>query len=410
LEGGRYLTIQIHEERSSIALNRQNQYLRIETIGRKTGKPHYVLLRFITVGDKIMVFPQNQGKQDWVSNLRVNSKAKLYTRTAIFSCTAKIQRINGTSDPVLPLFTRKYGLEVVRDRYWGQRTYVELDCTKVEAGNLVDIVYDDIEAAFDGVAEHYDRHILGNPINTWLRNISIGTLQQLFRPGSTVLEIGCGTGTETLKLARHGITVVACDISGKMLEVLERKAKLEGLDDRVFTLHCRASGLKKGVSSLGFDKFDGAYSTYGAINTEPRLNDLFRDLHDLLKDDGILVLGVWNKYCLYEILGYLSRGRPGLAFARLRNPVPIGKSRFCLTSNAYSISSLGKYAGSFFKLKSILGVVIILPPSNLTRYLPKGRWLSFFARLDLRLGRTFPFNRLGDHFLAVYTARGGIQN
>ncbi len=391
-------------------MNRQSQYIRIETIGRKSGKPHQVLLRFITIRDKILVFPQNQGKQDWVSNLRANPMVKLYTESGIFAGNIKVRTISSKNDPILQAFTRKYGREVVAQRYWGQETYVELDCMETESGALDDIVYDDLQAAFDGVAEHYDQHILGNPINTWLRNVSVGTLQQLFKPGSTVLEIGCGTGTETLKLAKHGVTVLACDISGKMLEILARKAKLEGLNNRVFTLHCRADGLRKGIHSLGFDKFDGAYSTYGAINTEPRLGELFRDLHDLLKEDGILVLGVWNKYCLYETLGYLLRGRPGLAFARLRNPVPIGKSRFCVASNAYSIASLGKYAASYFRLKSILGVVIILPPSNLTRYLPKGRWLTFFKRLDLHLGRTFPFNRLGDHFLAVYTSKGGIRN
>ena len=390
-------------------MNRQTQYLRIETIGRRTGKPHHVLLRFIAIGDKILVFPQNHGKQDWVSNLRANPKVKLYTESGIFTSNAKARRISGANDPILQVFTRKYGRDIVSQRYWGQETYVEIDCMKAEESMLDEIVYDDLQAAFDGVAEHYDQHILGNPINTWLRSVSVGTLQQLFKPGSTVLEIGCGTGTETLKLARNGVKVLACDISGKMLEVLARKAKEEGLDSRVFTLHCRAAGLKKGIRSLGFDKFDGAYSTYGAINTEPRLDDLFRDLHDLLKEDGVLVLGVWNKYCLYETLGYLLRGRPGLAFARLRNPVPIGKSRFCVASNAYSIASLGKHSASYFKLRSVLGVVIILPPSNLIRYLPKGRWLTFFKMLDLHLGRAFPFNRLGDHFLAVYSARRGIQ-
>lgn len=364
-----------------------------------------MLVRFITFDERILVFSQNQGRQDWVSNLRADPRVRAYSETGIFACNAKIKRINTTTDPVLLAFTRKYGGEVVRSRYWGQRTYVELDCVEAEVGNLQDIVYDDIRAAFDGVAEHYDQHILGNPINTWLRNVSVRTLEQFFGPGDTVLEIGCGTGTETLRLARQGVRVLASDISGKMLEVLERKAKLEGLEDRIFTLRCRADGLKSGVSSLGFGKFDGAYSTYGAINTEPRLTDLFRDLHDLLKEDGVLILGVWNKYCLYEILGYLFRGRPRLAFARFRNPVPIGKSRFCLASNSYSVASLGKQTGSFFKLKSILGVVVLLPPSNLIRYLPKGQWLTFLEQLDLRLGRTFPFNRLGDHFLAVYNVK-----
>jgi deazaflavin-dependent oxidoreductase (nitroreductase family) len=399
----------ISHQESFLALNPQTQYVRIETIGRKSGKPRQALLRFVTFGEKIAIFPLNAGRQDWLSNLKANPTVKLYTGRGIFSCIAQTRRIIGVNDPLLAVFTKKYGRQIIGERYRGQRTYVELQVTNVETGKLDDIIYDDLEAAFDGVAMHYDQHILGNPINTWLRNVSVSMLKRLFEPGSVVLEVGCGTGTETLSLAKHGITVLASDISGKMLEVLERKAREEGVPDRVITLHCRAGELVRKVNALGFSKIDGAYSTYGAINTEPNLDDLFRDLHGLLKEEGTLVLGVWNKYSLYEVLGYLLRGRPGLAFARLRNPVPIGRSRFCIASNAYSVASLDEHIGPFFKLRSIFGVVILLPPSNLIRYLPRGRWLTFFKKLDLQLGRVFPFNRLGDHFLAVYIARGDIR-
>ncbi len=363
------------------------------------------MLRFVTIGEKIIVLPLNAGGQDWLSNLKANPKVRLYTEKVILCGIAQLRRIADVNDPVLASFTRKYGRQVVSERYRGQLLYVELQVTKVETGELDQIIYDDLEVAFDGVARNYDQHILGNPINTWLRNVSLSMLKRLFKPGDVVLEVGCGTGTETLSLARHGITVLACDISGKMLEVLKRKAEQQGVQDRIITLHCRAGELERKINALGFEKIDGAYSTYGAINTEPRLEDLFRSLHSLVKENGILVLGVWNKYSLYEILGYLLRGRPGLAFARLRNPVPIGKSRFCVASNAYSVMSLDAHVGRFFKLRSIFGVVVLLPPSNLIRYLPKGKWLAFLKRLDLRLGRVYPFNRLGDHFLAVYVAR-----
>lgn len=379
-----------------------NEYLRLETVGRQSQRLHQVLVRFITTGENIIVFPQNLGKQDWVTNLKANPNVKVYIEKALLSADAHLKKISGIDDPILSLFTRKYGIQIVRERYWGQQTYVELKIKSVESGSLDEFIYSDLEAAFDGVAEDYDRHIFGNPINTWLRRVSVRELKQNFAPGSVVLEIGCGTGTETLSLARHGVTVLASDISGKMLKVLSRKAKQEGLQDRIITIQCRTGELKDRIHALGYDKIDGAYSTYGAINTEPRLNQLFMELHDLLREDGTLILGVWNKFCLYESFGYLLRGRPGLAFARLRNPVPIGRSRFCVKSNAYSVRSLSKRLTPSFKLEKIFGVVILLPPSNLTRYLPKGRLLGSFKNLDLHLGRTFPFNRLGDHFLAVY--------
>lgn len=403
------MAVQIHRGKSSAQLHQDSEYLRIETVGRRTGKPHQVLLRYIVAGERIVLFPQNTGDQDWVANLLANPSAKIYSNGGTFLGNATTRTISGIYDPILGIFTRKYGTQIVRQRYWGQRCYVELKVEPRHAYNLEDLNYGDIEAAFDGVAENYDRHILGNPINVWLRNISVQTLEECFTPGSIILELGCGTGTETLELAKRGVTVLACDISMKMLKVLERKAKQAGLQERIIAIHCRQPELKDRIHALGFAKIDGAYSTYGAINTEPKLDELFEDLHGLLKLEAPLVLGVWNKYCAYEIIGYLLRGKPDLAFARLRNPVPIGKSRFCMSSNSYSVSSLGKHLNSGFQLMSVVGVVILLPPSNLTRYLPKGRWLNFSKRLDYYLGKIFPFNHLGDHFLAVYKSKGEIR-
>jgi deazaflavin-dependent oxidoreductase (nitroreductase family) len=383
----------------------QGQYIRLETIGRKTGRPHQVLVRFTTAGRQIAVFPQTNSRQDWILNIKTNPAVRVHSGTNVYSGAAKVKEIVSLKDPLLSAFTRKYGPQVVKERYWGQRQYVELNLAKVGTVNLEQLIYDDLETAFDGVAENYDRHILGNPINSWLRNVSVTVLKKTFNPGDVVLEIGCGTGTETLNLARTGVTVLACDVSARMLNILNKKASQEGLTKNVITIHCRTPDLEKRVRALGYEHIDGAYSTYGAINTEPQLRNLFYSLRRLLKEDGALVLGVWNKFCLYELVGYILKGKPTLAFARLRNPVPVGKSRFCIASNAYSVSTLHDQLGQFFNLESVYGVVITLPPSNLTRYMPRGRLLGLFKGVDLRLARVFPFNRLGDHFLALYSPR-----
>ena len=265
--------------------------------------------------------------------------------------------------------------------YWGQHSYVQISLSR-SLGTLdySEIIYGDLEAAFDSVAENYDHHIFDNAINTWLRNISIGRMAALFKPGQTILEVGCGTGTETLSLARRGIKIIAADISGKMLSVLSRKARASGLSDMIVPLHCRPIELKEKMKLLGLGEVDGAYSTYGAVNTEPNLHRMMENFHSVLKPNAPLLLGVWNRFCAYEVVGYLMKANPSLSFARLRNPVPIGKSRFCVASNAFSVGALDEHMKPYFKLEDVYGVVILLPPSNLTRYLPEGRILSFLKK------------------------------
>lgn len=333
----------------------------------------------------------------------MNPHVKLFSADKTFEGHALIKEISGLKDPRLGVFTRKYGAAEVKKRYWGQTRYVEVEIlSQSKAQDYEELYYSDLEAAFDGVAEHYDEHILGNPMNVWLRNRSVYHLSRIFKAGDTVLEIGCGTGTETILLAQRGLKIIAADISSKMLEVLSKKAKEAGLAHAIVPVHTRTFALKDKLSRLGYRSVDGAYSTYGAINTEPNLRRLFRDLHSLIKPGGQLVLGVWNRYCLYELLGYSLRLNPSMAVARLRNPVPVGKSRFCITSYAYSVSSLRNYAANLFELKRVSGVEIFLPASNLTRYLPPEPLLSLVKRVDTALEPCFPWNRLGDHFLCLY--------
>ena len=379
------------------------QYVRLETVGRRSRKPHSVLVRFISLDRRIIVFPQNIGHQDWIENIKTNPHVRLFSEDRRVEGRALIKEISGLNDPILGIFTRKYGMVEVKKRYWGQHWYVEIEISSESgAEDFEELYYSDLEAAFDGVAEHYDQHILGNPMNVWLRNRSVQHLSKIFKPGDTLVEIGCGTGTETILLARHGLRILAADISSKMLEVLARKAKEAGLSEAIIPLHTRTSALKEKLKALGYSNLDGAYSTYGAINTEPRLDQLFQDLHSIIRPGGHLVLGVWNKYCLYEMVGYSLRLKPSMARARLRNPVPVGMSRFCINSYAYSVGSLKKHLTNLFKLERVFGVEIFLPASNLTRYLPPEPLLSMVKMVDMALEPLFPWNRLGDHFIAAY--------
>ena len=92
--------------------------------------------------------------------------------------------------------------------------------------------------AFDAVAAEYDRREADNPIMQLMRARSLAMLESTFLQGATLLDVGCGTGTEAIWLQQRGRTVFAVDSSSRMLEVLSRRAATADL--RITTRLLRA--------------------------------------------------------------------------------------------------------------------------------------------------------------------------
>src|SRR5438105_4397645 len=77
-----------------------------------------------------------------------------------------------------------------------------------------------IGPAYDAVAPKYDLQL--EPAG-WIRRALWRHLDRLFQPGDTVLDVGCGTGTDAIHLARNHIRVTAIDASAGMLTRLRSK-------------------------------------------------------------------------------------------------------------------------------------------------------------------------------------------
>ncbi|WP_409526366.1 class I SAM-dependent methyltransferase [Nitrincola sp. MINF-07-Sa-05] len=58
--------------------------------------------------------------------------------------------------------------------------------------------------------------------------------QQYFRPDWSVLEFGCGTGSTAIIHAPHVKHILATDVSSKMLEIAEQKARDAGVENASF--------------------------------------------------------------------------------------------------------------------------------------------------------------------------------
>src|SRR2546427_1924475 len=128
-----------------------------------------------------------------------------------------------------------------------------------------------VETGFDELSHSYDEEIGANPIGRRMREIFRRTLTHLFRPRGFVFEIGCGTGIDALWCARNGAEVVATDISGEMLEELQRKAKAEGLSDHIRCRKLAARDIGALRGEFGDEAFDGGDCHAGALNLEPEL-------------------------------------------------------------------------------------------------------------------------------------------
>ncbi|HKS59880.1 MAG TPA: class I SAM-dependent methyltransferase [Thermoplasmata archaeon] len=342
----------------------------------------------------------------WPVELLRDGRADLLLAEGPVQGAAELVSDRGERDRILGLFRAKYGPERFSRWYDTPARILRIRLGPPPSGPSGGRYYDWIGAEFDNVAEDYDRHITGNRINRLLRDRSLARLRPLFEGRKRLLEVGCGSGMETLPLLREGHEIVAFDISERMLRVVEGKARAEGLGERLTVVQGAARDLTGRLGTETSGRFDGAYSTYGAMNCESDLRPVRDGLAGVLVPGAPLLLGIYNRWCLTELVGYGMTLQFGRAFGRSRNPVPVGASRFCVDVFAYSAAEIVRLFRPSFVSERMEGVPALLPPSDLAPYAERfSRRFATLARWDAGLGVHWPFNHLGDHFLLTLRRR-----
>ena len=95
-----------------------------------------------------------------------------------------------------------------------------------------DLKTDPVALFYNGLAEKYDQEQFNTKVSlsrsTELRLFS-AQIPAIFAGANRVLELGAGTGIFTLEIARNCTEVIAADISGNMLKLLEKKARDAGI-------------------------------------------------------------------------------------------------------------------------------------------------------------------------------------
>jgi ubiquinone/menaquinone biosynthesis C-methylase UbiE len=127
-------------------------------------------------------------------------------------------------------------------------------------------------------------NIIDNPLRRRIQPPEEMPLRHRIEPGMTVLEVGPGNGTYTLAAARrigNSGKLISIDIEPKMIERLERRARVEGIAN----IEARVAD----VFELPFEDghFDAVYmiAVIGEIPTPERA---MREFHRVLSASGTL--------------------------------------------------------------------------------------------------------------------------
>ena len=361
-----------------------------------------VRLSFAARDGKIFLISSGNNSR-WPAEILRNGYASLTIDGRKIRGRTTLLSDENSKSAVLSLFAYKYGEDYVKHYYSMSSRFVRIDRdSQVGEPDPKEEYYRWLGEEFDSVADHYDDHIMGNPVNRILRERSLGLFSEYFPRSGRILEIGCGSGTETMEILKRGYSVTAVDISQNMLDIVKEKARSIGLMDMLRTYRLRASEIGKIINDTGEESFDVCYSTYGALNCEPFIREMSGPLHKLISGNGYFIAGVYNRFCVSEFIMHSLSMKPTGSLWRLRQFVPEGHSRFCIDVYSYSVRQFYSIFSNHFSVVEVRGVPVIIPPSNFTRPISLiGNRMAALNSIDRYIGKKWPFRYLGDHFLMV---------
>ncbi|GED16909.1 hypothetical protein AMI01nite_49000 [Aneurinibacillus migulanus] len=148
---------------------------------------------------------------------------------------------------------------------------------------------DESLSRWDENAEYWDDY-MGEQSNRWHRQLIRPNTERLLdiKEGQTILDVSCGNGNFSKRLAELGAKVIAFDYSTKMIERAKLRCKdnLNNIDFRVIDATNYDS-----LIELGVDKFDSSVANMALMDIAD-ISSLIKSLHKLLKQNGCFVFSI----------------------------------------------------------------------------------------------------------------------
>lgn len=241
---------------------------------------------------------------------------------------------------------------------------------------------------FDVLAADYDVKFSDQQTAVWLRSRVRVYLESILKTPSRILEVGCGTGEDATWLASQGHTVMATDASRAMLEESRRKIAAQRLEGNVSFAQFELGG-SDSLENIVDQPLDLVFGNFGVLNCVENPGEVLRGLAAFVRPGGYVVFTVMGRFCAWETLYYICRGRFGDAVRRWS-----GKSHY---ENAggkmdvwyHSPKSFESRAAPDYQFHKLSAVGSLVPP-------------SFLFHWQSRLPRTFSALQKGDQYVSQW--------
>ena len=260
----------------------------------------------------------------------------------------------------------------------------------------------EVAAALERYATEYMRNVEA-PHFLRARKVVIDYFLTLLNKGCRVLDINCGTGIDSIEIARHGHSVKGIDISSAMISFAKESISAGELSGRVEAEVGDYRSLPK-PDVL----FDSVISNFGGINFAQNLDPVFASVRRNLSDGGLFLVNSVSRFSIMESLTFAIRGKIGKSVRRLSGGTArIGGTYVRLYY--HSRASFLRTAELFgFRLVDSFGLNILAPPlwaEDFFRFHPK--LAGILEGVDDKIRRVPLIRSAGDFMILVFRKTDG---
>ena len=149
---------------------------------------------------------------------------------------------------------------------------------------------------YDRIAGQYDDQVDGLPLNRVMREAFRQRVASLVQPGGTILDFGCGTGTDAAWYAALGYRVIAYDISPAMVDVLRARCEDDIARGHIVPVVGGLSELDETLKRHA--DLDGIVANFAVLNHFRDLEPLFDRLGSRIRPGAPLVASLLSPFYL----------------------------------------------------------------------------------------------------------------